>query len=541
MTRATLRLLSPVSLLRRYVADLRVILLVTAIALAIVGQDFLDDREHTTTALAMYLAAMALVALVFVGQQSRPQHLPIPRWLEWLLVALILGLALALRLYRLNAMPPGLQPDEAVYGMEAADIAQTGTHPIWSDRIFGGRVTGHAYVVAAFFKVFGIGPFALRLASVVTGTATVLALYLFAREAFGSRVAVMASFLLAVSRWHINYSRIGWEVILAPLAGVTAAFFLLRGIRTGNAWWYAASGAALSLGMYTYISFRLMPPVFLIVILLVVLRGRLSFLKKHWLGLAAFALAALAVFAPLGKWAWENPERFNSRFREVSVFKVDEPLRALGENIARELAMFNYKGPPFALQNLPYAPMLAAPFGILFALGIGLMIPRLARPGYAFAALFIAAGITAAVLAVPEETPHAHRAIMAAPMVALVAGLFLAEASLTADRYLGGKAKVLIWVPVFSILALVGGLESDTYFNKQAHDPRVWNEFFGDAMQLARYVERASDDHYMYIAPGFYRSPSANIDLEFVAYKARGKHQSFDYVEDYRPHWLLRM
>ena len=52
-----------------------------------------------------------------------------PAW-EWALLALILCLALALRLWRLDSVPPGLTHDEASNGHDAAAVLR-GVRPIY--------------------------------------------------------------------------------------------------------------------------------------------------------------------------------------------------------------------------------------------------------------------------------------------------------------------------------------------------------------------------------------------------------------------------
>src|SRR5439155_26831037 len=80
-------------------------------------------------------------------------------------------------------------------------------------------------LLRAMPAVFGMEPrltndemmdriFPLRLVSIVAGTLTILALYLFARGRYGWRVALLAAMFLAVSPWHLLYSRVGERVIL---------------------------------------------------------------------------------------------------------------------------------------------------------------------------------------------------------------------------------------------------------------------------------------------------------------------------------------
>jgi len=502
-------------------------LLTTAGGLAIVAQVMLDGRNSLPLALTLYLIAIALVAVTFVARAARREESPIPLWAEIGLVLLIVSLALSLRVFRLEQVPPGLHTDETVYGLEAAEIAETGSRPLWSDRLAGGRATGHAYAVAAFFKVLGVEPFPLRLVSAIAGALTVLALYLFVREAFNVRAALCSGFLLAVSRWHLHYSRIGWEIILAPMAGIAALYFLFRALRTNNPWWYAASGAALAAGMYTYASYRMIPFAFAVLLAVILLNYRLDWLRRHWLGLGVFAIVAIVVVFPMGKWAWQNQDRFNSRFEAVSVFETEEPWETLGENIGRQLAVVNYRGPPFPHQNVASKPLAVAPYAVLFALGLGLIAARFWQPRETAVILFIAAGVASVALTVPHETPHAHRAIMAAPMVALVAGVFLSEASSALARVLPGVTKVAAAALAFALLAWIAWGEMDIYFNEWATDQLAYADFVGDATLVGRSVEEQSETSDVYVSSFFYHFPQQSR-IEFIAYQEREHYQQLN-------------
>lgn len=63
--------------------------------------------------------------------------------------------------------------------------------------------------------------------------------------------------ILAVMRWHVNFSRINLEGVSALFFSVTAVYFLLRGLETRNKWAMALSGLAIGLGPYSYSPFNL--------------------------------------------------------------------------------------------------------------------------------------------------------------------------------------------------------------------------------------------------------------------------------------------
>ena len=60
---------------------------------------------------------------------QKPKIVISPRW-EWGLLVLVLCLAAALRLWRLDSVPPGLTHDEASNGCDAAAVLR-GIRPIY--------------------------------------------------------------------------------------------------------------------------------------------------------------------------------------------------------------------------------------------------------------------------------------------------------------------------------------------------------------------------------------------------------------------------
>jgi DNA-binding beta-propeller fold protein YncE/4-amino-4-deoxy-L-arabinose transferase-like glycosyltransferase len=496
-----------------------------------VAQGFLDQRTHLQEALILYLLAVALAALSAMGTRWEVRDLSLSRWAELALIMLILVVGWGARLYRIDVMPPGAFLDEAVNGLEAAAIAEKNVHPLWSYAL-SGRPTLHLHLIALLFKISDVNLFVMRLVSIVAGLATLVVVYLFAREAFDRRIALLAMALLAVTRWHINYSRIAFEAILSPFFALCTFYFLIKALRTGRLVLYATSAASLALGLYTYVSFRLMPIVLAAYALILLVAGRWSFVRQTWKGWLLWGLVFLVVVAPLGRFALKNQEAFLGRFKEISVFRVMEEQgsdRPLWENIGKHLAMFNYKGDTCGRHNVPGLAMLGAPLGILFALGIGLALWRWRRPEVLLLLIWLFVNLGAGILTVPTETPHGTRTIANVPIVALIAALFLAELWAAAEGLLRGQRQVVL-PAVAGVVLVVGAVELNTYFGQQANHPEVWSAFNGNDSAIARLINELSLDHEIYLSPIYYHFPSDSV-IKFIAYHNQEAHQPFNYTE----------
>lgn len=163
--------------------------------------------------------------------------------------------------------------------------------------IFGKPV--HNTLLASLLPAFSDGASATLVLSATAGTLVVWLCFLLARAFFGDMTGLLASLLLAVSPYHLMYSREGLSDSLAVLFWLGALALWLRAGR-GAA---ALSGvvAGLCAGA-NYRDFVLIPLVFLLA-----LRDSAGFRAGlvRFLSWLAGLLAALAVFqVPWIAWSW---------------------------------------------------------------------------------------------------------------------------------------------------------------------------------------------------------------------------------------------
>lgn len=138
-------------------------------------------------------------------------------------------------------------------------------------------------------KTFNLNDFALhlRLPSVVAGTATVILIYLLAKQMYGNRAALISSLLLCVLPWHIIHSRIMERVIWVPLFGCLIFLCLLRAqaatSRIAGLIWFMLSCLFLDLSLRKYESAVLFIPIFIISLLFLRKKTRVQFNFKKFL------------------------------------------------------------------------------------------------------------------------------------------------------------------------------------------------------------------------------------------------------------------
>ena len=172
--------------------------------------------------------------------------------------------AAGLRLYRLADLPPGLFIDQAQYGLDAYRIARGETFPVFVEGPGGNKERGREplfmYLMAGIFLVAGPTPVAIKLTSALIGIATVIVTYFAASRFFGERAGLCAAALLAVSRWHVTFSRMGFRAILAPLWVSLVALALWWLVRRRSRGAAVLFGVVVGAGFYTYPAYWSVPP-----------------------------------------------------------------------------------------------------------------------------------------------------------------------------------------------------------------------------------------------------------------------------------------
>ena len=230
----------------------------------------------------------------------------------------IIFLAIILRVVLLNEIPNGFYSDEASIGYNAYSILKTGKdeHGMLLPLYFKafGEYKNPVYIYSAipFIKIFGLNEFAVRWTSALFGTLTVIFTYFLAKELFHKRVGLWAALFLAISPWHLQFSRVAFEAISLPCLFTIGCYFLLKGMGKGKYLFY--SSILLAVTFYTYAPAKVFVPLFLTGFFALNYRSLIKFKRELFLSLAlAFLiLVPLLIFTVHGQG--------QSRFNIVSIF-----------------------------------------------------------------------------------------------------------------------------------------------------------------------------------------------------------------------------
>jgi len=444
-----------------------------------------------------------------------------------LLLVLILLAGALLRIPLITETPPGLHFDEAANGILAGDIGVRGDRPVFITS-YTGKEPIFFYAAGGLMRLIGESTFTLRLTAVYIGLLTIAATYWLGRELLADRrMAVIAAGLLAVSFWHLLFSRLGFRAISQPLLQALALAALFHGLRKEQWRWLLLGGIFLGLAAYTYLAIRIFPVLLLVGCLPLLLNRQTMRYRVIQLGL--FGLTAIIVSLPLLIFFYNHPDTFWVRISQVAPADSGPDLI---QSYVRTLGMFFLVGDPYIRFNIPNQPLFTWIWGGFLLVGWLLLLLRWRRWWYDWqksAVILLLLNpfimILASSLAVNEIVPSNLRAIGLMPLIYFLpavglvflleqlAGL-LRRPDLTIThsfRRLHLLNGYDINYTVVVILILVIGIVNAgrDYFVTWAGESQLFYAADADLVQAAAYLDEQADvDGTIYVAALHYRHPT---------------------------------
>jgi len=186
---------------------------------------------------------------------------------EGFLLLIFFLLGLLLRLVGLAGHPAGFTPDEAAQGYTAYSILKTGRDE-WgvklplNPRSFGDfKPPLQTYLIVPSVAVFGLNEFAVRFPNALLSSLAIIGVFLLAKELLANNlIALLSSFLIAFSPWHLPLSRGGFEANLTVFFTSFGGYFLWRALKEKRTRDQVLAGLFLGLNMFSYHSAKLITP-----------------------------------------------------------------------------------------------------------------------------------------------------------------------------------------------------------------------------------------------------------------------------------------
>jgi hypothetical protein len=448
-----------------------------------------------------------------------------------LLLVGVIVLAIFFRFYQIAILPGGLFPDEAANGLDINLMQQGQLQPFYERG--NGREALFFYMLWGSVEAFGKGPWQHHIVSGLVGLFAVLGCFLVTRKLFSlnaqndtelrraTNIALLASFIMAVSTWHVVLSRTAFRANLIPLfAPFTIYFGLLAfsaATKTKRFLWSLVTGAVLALGFYTYIAYRIFIPILGVALLWPLLADwfklHFAYTKKFIAPAVIFILSFALFISPLFYYFYTHPGSFVGRSGQVSIFNPElnqgKLLTTLLVVSEKSLTAYFIDGDLNWRHNISGLSFLSPLISPFFALGlIGALILGIR---YAFSPLKRAQwwrfflltgwfwGMLVPVVTTAEGIPHGLRSIGTIPPVFILTawGMFVVYdlvQRIAAYRHAEispWKYKLVQYAFGLLVISFVAGLTVQSYahyFIHAANSPENFYAFRSDLTEVSKFL-----------------------------------------------------
>jgi len=165
---------------------------------------------------------------------------------------------------------------------------------------------------APFIKILGLSEWGVRAPSVIMGFATIITLYFLVKEFFDRRVAAVAAVFLAISPWHLLYSRQANDAgILLPFI-ILGTLYFVKGVKEFK--FLIFSAVLFALGIYTYAIASLFVPLFVLLLTTIYRKKIFAY------GVKRLAFLAIVPFIILSPYIVQSMKgRVTQRFSYITV------------------------------------------------------------------------------------------------------------------------------------------------------------------------------------------------------------------------------
>jgi 4-amino-4-deoxy-L-arabinose transferase-like glycosyltransferase len=441
---------------------------------------------------------------------------------DCLILLFLTLLALGLRLWQLDSVPPGWRDDELINTLVISQKMLDGDLAVYYADASGHEAFYHG-LNAIMLALFGPTVAGIRWLSALLGTLAVPLLYLLGRSWFDRQTALVAALALSLGFWGLMYARFGLRHVTMPVLILAAFLFFWQGLGYGGwaaigsgrpdsakAWRsYGLTAVFLALGFYTYFAGRGVPLILIAFMGYIWLVERPLF-RQQWHYWAAMLGLTLLLAVPLAVNLSRQPES-DARVAELAVPIVEARqgnFQPLIEYTVETLSMFHSTGDNEWLYNIPGRPLFGPVGAVFFWSGVAFALWYALRPlwrrsepaapvSLAAALLFIwwLAGIAPGFISVPPAS--LGHTILAQPATYLLAALplFSIRYSLfnnrTSFRLRNTQYAIGNWLPLLLGLALVISIAArdlPDYFREWPQQGMTRFLYRADVTELAHFL-----------------------------------------------------
>ena len=366
----------------------------------------------------------------------------------WVIVvfAMIVLLGARFRLSDLHTLPREMFFDQTIILQDAHRVIAENYYPIQ----FGspeGRDPIHTYLMALLAQVpgFGLDHYTLKLLGALLSLLALPVMFVFGTEILGKEqrklgivVGLMMSGLVAVSYWHVIFTREALRITMIPILAPLTLIYLARAMRYNRRSDYVCAALILGFGLYTYKVFRFLPIVIIAGMVLAMFVRRIDWRERlrYLANLAVLVFISFIVFLPYFHLSIDDPDLFwwtegtkvfgygtttEDRMEQFSIY-----IPELTKNIRAVLYMFNWHGDIDWKHSIPFVPALDVFTGAFLILGVAAWLALMLKsrdPVILFVPvmLFVLLMPSALAIAATSENPSNNRTSGALSIIYLLA------------------------------------------------------------------------------------------------------------------------
>ncbi len=464
----------------------------------------------------------------------------------WIFLTAIVLLALVLRLWQLGSIPPSPDWDEAAFGYDAYSIMHTGRDeygkflPVVLRSFDDYKPALYAYAVIPAELVFGVNIFAVRFPSALFGVLTVLATYFLVEELTRKKsLALLSSFLLAISPWSIQFSRVGFESNVGVAMNAFTVLFFIKGMK--KPWYFCLATFAASLNIYVYQSEKVFTPLLLLVLIFVYRRELWRVSRKYIL--AALLVGGIVILPMFVAIVTDKNVllrvKGTSAFLDTTTFLQDDVTKLTTDHQNHDYLGLLLDNRRFVYTRAILDGYLAhydmnwlfikgdiarhhAPgMGLIYLVSLpfllmGIYMVLFRRTGFDISSqarnlLLLWYLVTAIPASITSGVPHAVRTLNFLPVVEI----FVAVGLLGALMYIKGKrVRTSVFILILAVYIFNVSYYLDQYFVQlNYYDSGQWQYGYAQAVQ---YVESVQDTYHKIIVSG--KAPLDKSYMFFLFY-----------------------
>lgn len=282
------------------------------------------------------------------------------------LLLIVILIAVFLRAYKLGSVPPSLNWDEVSLGYNAYSILHTGKDeygkllPLVLQSYDDYKPALYTYLAIPTVALLGLTEIAVRLPSVAFGVIAIALVYFLIIELLGGKnvkildkeiksqyIGVLAALLLAISPWHIQFSRIAFESNVGLTINIAVFYLFLKGLKKSVFLPISFFVGALNIHMYQ--SDRVFTPLFLIALSVIFYKQLLK--VKKWFMFSVFL--AFLVVLPFIVYTFTNSNAL-LRAKGVSVFSDQQLVERSSSKLLQDSETHNTVGKIFDNRRIEF-------------------------------------------------------------------------------------------------------------------------------------------------------------------------------------------